>query len=512
MSTYMARMTATARFNYPVLRRLRLLLTLALTFVCTLAVATYGFSTDGWATPGRVHRARLTQDDRANALPLPPIGHEGRWLTDAAGRVLLLHGVNMVSKEAPYYPQAFGFRGADAAWLSQNGFDVVRLGVMATGLMPSPGQIDTGYLNDLAKTVDILSAHHILVLLDFHQDGYGPLVGSDGFPPWMTLTNGAPNTSAPFPLYYIENPAIQNAFQSFWNDQTGPNGVGLQEDDVAMLTAVARRFGADPWVLGYDVMNEPWPGTTWAACLSSAGCPNLDSSELASFYAKADRAIRAADSIHLPFVEPFVLFNFGQSPTTIPLPGGDADSGLSFHQYATSPAGQTGVINQALSWSARTGGALLDTEWGATTDPSAITAQADQLDSAFIPWIFWSFDGDVVNNLSLPPRSSNLNSAVVDALVRPHPLAVAGTPQSYSYSPASRIMTFTYSTARPGGGSFDPSVLTSIEVPENAEPNGYAVTVQGGTVTSPAGAELLTVSSDPHVASVSVTVAPSPGS
>lgn len=442
------------------------------------------------------------------AYPALPILHEGRWLTDAEGRVLLAHGVNMVSKQVPYYPSAFGFDDADAAWLEDNGFNVVRLGVLPTGLMPSPGHVDNAYIEHLASTVDTLARHHILVLLDFHQDGYGPAVGSDGFPPWMTLTDGAKNVPAPFPTYYLTNPALQQAFQSFWNNQSGPDGVPLQQDYAEMAAAVARRFANDPWVLGYDVLNEPWPGTTWAPCLGSAGCPSLDAGELAPFYTRANQAIRSADTNHLVFGEPFVLFNFGQAPTTIPLPGQDQESGLSFHQYATSAGGAQGVIDQALAWSSRTGGALLDSEWGATSDPTAITTQADQLDSAMLPWIFWSFDSYVVRNLSLPPTGGNLDKGVAEALARPHPLAVAGTPLSFSYDANTKTMAFSYSTNRVTGGRFRPGAITSVEIPRIAEPGGYRVTVEGGRVTSRPDAYMLAIRADPHATSVSVTVSP----
>src|SRR5271165_5367979 len=102
------------------------------------------------------------------ALPLGPIGHQGRWLTDADGRVLLVHGVNMVDKDPPYYPAAAGFSDADAAWLADNGFRLVRVGILATGLMPTPGVVDTGYIQQIAATVTDLAKHQIYSLIDLH--------------------------------------------------------------------------------------------------------------------------------------------------------------------------------------------------------------------------------------------------------------------------------------------------------------------------------------------------------
>src|SRR5512144_254355 len=84
------------------------------------------------------------------------VRHNGRWLVDAQGRVLLPHGVNLVAKKAPYSPSAGGFGEDDAIWLKDNGFDVVRLGLTATGLMPTPGRIDDALLDRYAATVDML--------------------------------------------------------------------------------------------------------------------------------------------------------------------------------------------------------------------------------------------------------------------------------------------------------------------------------------------------------------------
>jgi endoglycosylceramidase len=85
------------------------------------------------------------------------IGHDGRWLTDQGGRVLLLHGVNLVAKGAQS-PAQEGFGAQDAAWLVQQGFDVVRLGLTAAAVMPTPGKIDTAYLDSFVSTVNLLTS------------------------------------------------------------------------------------------------------------------------------------------------------------------------------------------------------------------------------------------------------------------------------------------------------------------------------------------------------------------
>ena len=69
-------------------------------------------------------------------------------------------------------------------------------------------------------------------------------------------------------------------------------------------------------MIGYEAMNEPWPGTNWQSCVT--GCPDLEAQLLAPFYARMTAAVRAVDRRHPVFVEPFVLFNFGSADTSLP--------------------------------------------------------------------------------------------------------------------------------------------------------------------------------------------------
>jgi len=444
------------------------------------------------------------------ALPVAPIGHQGRWLTDAEGRVLLIHGVNMVQKDAPYTPASAGFSDADAAWLATNGFLVVRVGILATGLMPTPGVVDTGYIQQVAATVSDLAQNGIYSLIDFHQDGFGPAVGSDGFPPWMTLTGDAGNdTDAGFPFYYEQNPALQQAFQSFWNDARDLDDAGLEDDYAAMFSAVATQLAGQPYVLGYDLFNEPWPGTTWSACLNDpGGCPTLDTGELGPAYAKAVSAIRAAGDHHLVFGEPFNLFNFGLSTTSMPLPGGDSNAGMSFHVYPLTPNQAAVGVGNAVSWSTSTGGALLNTEWGATESAETLVPESVALDSALVPWIFWSFCCELVPSLQEAPGGTNLVASTAAVLIQPYPLAVAGTPQQLTVDPTGETLSFTWSTAPVAGGSFATGTVTSFEVPALPYSGGYTATVTGGWITSAPCAPLLTVAAKPDADTVTVEVAP----
>ncbi len=437
-----------------------------------------------------------------------PISHQGRWLTDSQGRALLVHGVNLVAKGVGATPASMGFGDDDAQWLVDNGFDVVRLGTTAASIMPTPGVIDTAYVDSFAQTVQMLTDHGLMVLVDMHQDGWGPTLGNDGFPGWMTLTHGATNTHTTFPLYYITNPAIQAAFQSFWDNEDGPDGVPLQDDVAKMWKALAGAVGSNPGVIGYDLLNEPWPGTTWQDCITPAGCPVQDQA-LDAFHAKMTAAIRSEDPDHLVFGEPYVLFNFGQGPTHITPPGNDPESGMAWHMYTTDPSLEPDVIDYAEQWSDATGGALLNTEFGAVSDPDDIDRMTGELDNALMPWIWWAYNEEILADPHQPPTDANLvNLDTVGAIVRPHPVAVAGTPRALNYDPSTHELTFAYSTDRVGGGSFPDGTDTSFALPDRSYPDGYAVAVSGGHITSAPGADHLTVVADPGSECVSVAVTP----
>lgn len=443
----------------------------------------------------------------AEVAPAGPVGHVGRWLVDAEGRVLLPRGVNLVRKIEPLDPAVAGFGDDDAQLLADRGFDVVRLGIEAYALMPDPGVIDTAYLDQIEATVDVLGAHGLLVLLDFHQDGWGPAFRDNGFPVWMTFTNGATDTGTPFPLYYLTNPAIQAAFQSFWDDVPGPGGVRLQDRAAAWFEAVGERFAGNDAVLGYDLLNEPWPGTTWLPCVAQdQGCPDLDRDELDPYYARAAEALRRHDTEHLVFGEPWVLFNFGESTTSIDVPGGDAAGGMSFHMYTTDPSLDPAVVENAVDWTDCTGGALLNTEFGATGDVATLERQTALFETALVPWTFWSYDEQFVHDLADPATGANINDAVVDALARPHPVAVAGTPMGADYDPEGGAYQLVWSTTGPDGSRFGDGATTVIDTNARAYPAGYDVVVDGGQVTSAPNDPRLTVVADPGADRVQVLV------
>jgi endoglycosylceramidase len=469
----------------------------------------------------------------ARADVLMPVDRAAGFLTDAQGRVLMLHGINMVDKRPPYAPDAVGFGDDDAAFLATEGFSTVRLGIIYKALEPKPGVYDDGYLDRIAGTVDTLARHGIVSLLDFHQDLYNERFQGEGWPDWAVLDDGLPaEPQAGFPDNYVGMPALQRAFDHFFNndpaDPATPE-IGLGDRYAAAWAHVAQRFRDVDGVLGYDLMNEPWPGTEWQDCVNPGGCPVADQ-RLAEFTQRTLKAIREVDETTLVFYEPYVLFNFGSGTT---LPGfGDQHTAMSFHDYCLSAGSSDSyagcdtaddlVFQHATERTRSTGDPTLMTEFGATGAEDVLTAMVQRADRNMIGWQEWHYCGcedpttsgpgdkqAIVLDPAREPAGDNLKTATLDLLSRPHPRAIAGTPSSFGYDAATKTFTLAYVTSRAGGGDgFGPDSVTEIPTPLRAYPHGYAVAVTGGTIRSVPGAPVALVASCTGFDHVRVTITP----
>jgi endoglycosylceramidase len=451
--------------------------------------------------------------------PAAILGHSGRFLTDASGQVVILHGLDMVSKVPPYEPAAAGFGAVAARSLASNGFDVVRLGVIYSAVEPEPGVLSAAYVGSIARTVATLAAQGIYSLLDFHQDQMSVGFGGEGWPAWAVETDGLPVKKFVFPFGYTGSSALNAAFDNVWADRPGPGGISLQQRYAEAWRYVAVRFARDPWVLGYDLINEPWPAKGSDA-------------QLGAFYRRVISAIRSVDRRHLIFYEPYVLFDYGE-PTTLP-DLGDAHLGMSFHDYCpTNPASHARrcateerlPIENALARSARTGDALVMTEFGATDDLAVLRRVVALADDHGISWIEWDYCGcddptgtipasveGLVADPALPATGGNVDAAKLAVLSAPSPRLVSGTPQSYAFDDLTRTFRFAYSTTGPGGVRFDSGSCTAILIPPDQYPAGYTVDIAGARVTSAADAGVLTLAQlPPGAVAGRVTVEVRPG-
>src|SRR5437763_5785848 len=474
----------------------------------------------------------------AMGAPKPSFGHAGQFITDSTGRVFISHGVNLVYKVPPYEPSVSGFGEDDAAFLAHEGFNSVRLGVIYKAVEPRPGVYDDAYLAKIAQTAAVLERHGIASLIDFHQDMYTERCQGEGWPDWAVLDDGLPaQPQAGFPGNYIAQPAVNRAFDNFWQNAPGPGGVGIGDRYAQAWEHVASRFAGDNGVLGYDLLNEPWPGTGWQQCANPAGCPAFDQGVFAAFYQRTLKALRAGDQRHLAFYEPNVIFNDG-ADTQLPK-FGDKRLGMSWHNYCLvgdvsgsgGGGGQGCDTEESLPFqnadkrAQATGDATLLTEFGATDDLDTLRRVVTRADQFMSGWQYWAYCGckdpttqgpgetqAIVKDPSKPPTGDNLKTEKLKVLVRPYPQLIAGTPTSWDFDETSHEFRLVYETKRAGGGSFGGRQLTEVFVPVRQYPSGYAVRVLGGAIASRPGSETLLLQACPGAGKVDVTVSQAGGS
>jgi len=481
------------------------------------------------ATVGALALAVAVCVSSAEASPTLPLDHARRWITDADGRVVIVHGTNMVYKRPPYYPSAAGFGEEDAAFLQSIGFNAVRLGVMWQALEPEPGVFDETYVAHIKETIEMLASHGILSQVEMHEGMYNEQFEGVGFPNWAVEDEGKENTHDGFPYNYEFNPALNAAFDNFWANSPGPEGVGLQDYFTGAWHYLAAHLAGTSGIMGYEIMNEPWPGTEWTTCAAlaegktSEPCPTFDA-RLDAMYDLVAPAIREADPTTPIYYEPNLLFDFGAPTATESPPVPNA--GFAFHDYCLqeNPNGcRSEAVNiaNALKHVRKTQDALLLTEFGSSNHEGDLSGVVAKADAKMVPWLEWAFcycedplttGGEtegLVKNLHEPPTGENIRPEIFDALVEPYPQLISGTPISSHFDRETKMFTFTYSPRRAGGGKdFGEGATTEVAVPKAIYPNGYAVSATGADVTSAPGSSTLILSQQGKPKRISVTVSP----
>ena len=152
-------------------------------------------------------------------------------------------------------------------------------------------------------------------------------------------------------------------------------------------------------------------------------------------------------------------------------------------------------------------GGLL-TEFGAEDDLTDIGRLTQYADQHLTGWLYWAYkewndstgssDEGLYGNDADP---STVKAAKVALLSYPYPQAMAGTPMALSWDAAGRVLSFSY---RPNAAAG----LTDVFVGAGTYPNGYQVTVTGGSVRSGGGASHLLIAAAPRASKVTVVVGP----
>ena len=361
------------------------------------------------------------------------------YLHDDQGRELVLHGLN-ISNAAKGDPLGVGWHvEGDYERMLAWGFNAVRLLIFWSCIEPEEGVFDSDYLDRVEERVGWATNHGLYVILDMHQDVYGKKFGSDGAPFWATRDDGLPFESAsPWWLKYLQ-PAVRAAFNHLWCD------ADLQQHYFDTWTRVADRFGSNPTVIGYDMMNEPFFGDTSPL--------TFERDKLIPFYQGTKEAIRSVDPDAMIYFEPMIITSSGipsfmppiQDPGTVYFPH--------FYQFQVHEGypydGNDWLIRTARRFrsqeAARHGVPWLLGEFGAADTTEGFEPYLNDLmaalDESASGWTYWSYDkGGGFSILD----SCGLEKANLLPLIRTYPQKVAGEIVSYSYDPGSREFELTF--------------------------------------------------------------------
>ena len=320
-------------------------------------------------------------------------------------------------------------------------------------------------------------------MLDMHQDIYSSVFGGDGAPAWAVHTNGHPiNTTNNYGAWFLKNldPAVIAALGNFWNYTTYKE---LQDHYILAWKKVVERFKNNPYVIGYDLMNEPYGGDP----IKALG--DFEKTTLKKFYDKIIPELRAIEPNKYLFFEPQSLFiNFG---VTSNLPKiNDTRSvqhlGYAPHFYpffveaVTGPYNASAKQNTKDCFNSRTkemqrqNCPMIIGETGLSPSTVGFDNYLDDmmnyLDSMQAGISYW-FNGH--GGGWSPLNADGTESPIMPHLVRTYPKATAGKIKSFKFDVVIKKFSMTFV---PNAAITQP---TEIFVPNRFYPNGWNLNVIG---------------------------------
>ena len=365
----------------------------------------------------------------------------GRFI-DEFGRERIFHGINAVYKNPPFLPVS-----PSAAWVIDQsvltkfkalGVNVLRVGLMYAGAMPEKGKLDSTYFDMVETFVKLCQDNGVYTLLDSHQDLFSNgIKGGDGFPAWSVIQGNARefpyplnSTELPWALYYMTE-IVNSGFGHFYN-----NTDNLQEFYAQFWSEAGKRFAQYPFMLGYELINEPWAGDVYEDILIAIPA-NAYKKNLQPLYDKLAAAIWSADPRHLVFFET-VTWDFSELGVDH-VPGYTANANktvLSFHFYAPPQFDISATLSSKAVFRGKfkCGSMLTEFEaWNGNTESfQSIIYKSDEWKESWIGWM--------ANPLALLTSSEGFKAT----FAHPYAQIVAGSIKRMNFEPSSRKFTLVY--------------------------------------------------------------------
>lgn len=424
-------------------------------------------------------------------------GERGLYMRDAEDRVIIFHGLNYISAAKSHPERLVPLTEDDLNRMARDwGFDGIRYLVFWDAIEPAPGEYDDDYLARVRSELDKLHARGFLVVVDFHQDVYSSIFCCDGAPEWAVRSDGEPFTlQDQWFLNYFE-PAVVRAWDNFWLYDRGDHA-DLQDHYVAMLAHAATRLGDHPAVIGFDLINEPHPGSLFDVG-ESLGTKNdseesrrFDAEFYTPFLQRAIDAIRPAAPDAWLFFEPRYGGPGAGARSHI---GRLVDPRAGEPRLAYFPHLYSLVLEGAGAYDTRRDDTIarwevhraeemlelgtpmaigefgLDHSW--TRGDQFLTEVFDMADRMMVGWTYWSYDP---GGWGLHGHDTATGeSPIVDLFIRAWPRRIAGNPVSFRWDSQQRSFELIYRAAPTA------TAATEIHLPARRHyPGGWKLAVPG---------------------------------
>lgn len=414
------------------------------------------------------------------------------------------------------------------------------------------------YLQQMNNLINQLGNAGIYTLVDAHQDVFSPKICGEGVPNFYAQnlsdkctdfgpifedlgqctplskynftydSNGDPVIADClknyFPVYYT-SPEAQDAFSRLYQNKNG-----LQDKFLAFWSLVSQFFLNNPYVLGYDPLNEPCAADVYDN--PTYAYPGVFDREVLQFlWQNVSRAVRQQDRNKIIFFEPVqtdlipkfggIVFNVGFNMT----PGGPEYNNaqvLNEHTYCCQADSQMCIDNNGeppLSAAkrcayfheerlklrsedaARLGVGLMITEFGSCSDSLACMAELNSVttacDNYLVGWAYWMFKGfgDYTSTSTtiegLYDGQGNLQTLKLKTLSKTYVQYYQGTPSYTKFDPntgkyvtifkvsnsvkAPTVLFLNQALWYPNG--FDLNIINSADMKPVVSTNGNYVTI-----------------------------------
>ena len=410
-------------------------------------------------------------------------------IQDQYGRQLILHGLNTSSgAKAEPLRNPWIIESDVEKEATEFGFNFVRYLIFWDAIEPEKDVFDQAYIDRIEQRVNWYTSRGMYVMLDMHQDLYALQFGGDGAPNWACRTNGAAPISLPGGTpWWLKNidPAVINSWINFWSYTSHKD---LQDHYILAWQKIAERFKNNPYVIGYDLMNEPWGGDLLKVFLTG----EFERSQLTAFYKRVIPELRKIEPNKYIFFEPTPApVTFGAPSNLSKITDTRATSKLVYaphcYPYDTHEGlGYTATSkNQLRDWEIERNKdvlkhgtiPLLCGEFGLSPTQAGfadyLTDFNDVFDRNQWHWAYWSNDKGGWS----PLNEDRTETPILQHLIRVYPRATAGKIKSFSFNPTTKVFNFNFisntNTTKP----------TEIFVPNRFYPNGYNVNISGGNFT-----------------------------